>query len=302
MRNGKNGHIHEYVCALVLTAFKEDVSLENIQDNLEDAWSDGLQYRGKYCDLYLGTSLKTYSQYFQDYFAGKVYDETIDRALDFWVHEFDLKADYDEVYADGGTGVKSDVTLRYKHRDVLYLSLKWKTKSTFNQQTPGFKSMSNWTLFDPSLAEPAKEFGTQVSDLMGAGGDEPEREYKYAMDVFFEYLDDSFADMDPDNFVRAARKALTDGQSNTILVNLTPKDAEVYRFDARSQQALRRKLSKGSWEVEETHYNNDKSAVRTYTHTSGVGFKVDYNTRVRTKGGDTREIVGHNARWTFINI
>ena len=302
MRNGKNGHIHEYVCALVLTAFKEDVALEDIQNNLEDAWSDGLQYRGKYCNLYLGTSLKTYSQYFQDYFSGKVYDETVDRALEFWVHEFDFKADYDEVYADGGTGVKSDVTLRYKHKDVLYLSLKWKTKSTFNQQTPGFKSMSNWTLFDPTLAEPAKEFGTQVSELMGKGGDKPEREYKYAMDVFFECLDDSFADMDPDNFVRAARKALTDGQSNTILVNLSPKDAEVYRFDARSQQALRRKLSKGSWDIEETHYNNDKSAVRAYTHTSGVGFKIDYNTRVSTKGGNTREIVGHNARWTFINI
>ena len=247
MRNGKNGHLHEYACALVLTAFKEDVGLEDIQDNLEDAWSDGLQYRGKYCDLYLGTSLKTYSQYFQDYFSGKVTDDTIDRALDFYLHEFDLKADYDEVYADGGTGVKSDVTLRYKNNDVVYFSLKWKTKSTFNQQTPGFKSMSNWTLFDPSLSEPAKDFGTQVGDLMGTGGDKNEREYKYALDVFFESLDDSFADMDPNNFVRAARKAITDGQNNTILINLSPKDAQVYRFDPRSQQSLRRKLSKGSW-------------------------------------------------------
>lgn len=302
MRNGKNGHLHEYACALVLTAVKEDVGLEDIQDNLEDAWSDGLQYRGKYCNLYLGTSLKTYSQYFQDYFSGKVTDDTIDRALDFYLHEFDFKTDYDEVYADGGTGVKSDVTLRYKNNDVVHFSLKWKTKSTFNQQTPGFKSMSNWTLFDPSLSEPAKEFGTQVDDLMGTGGDDNEREYKYALDVFFEYLDDSFADMDPNNFVRAARKAITDGQNNTILINLSPKDAQVYRFDARSQQSLRRKLSKGSWEVEQTHYGNDKSAVRTYTHTSGVGFKVDYNTRVSTKGGCIRQIVGHNARWTFINI
>jgi hypothetical protein len=304
MRNGWKGHVHEFIAALELAARRELVSPRYIFNRLEDAESDGLDFVGEKVYLYLGTSLKTHKKLVSSALAGtadKDVQRLVNRCLDFY-SDLAVPYDYHTVYADGGTGSKSDVTLTYPEGKQVNLSLKWSNKSTFNQQTPGQKSMSNWLKFDRGLEKACDQFTRTVTPLVGDGGDKAEREYKKALDIFFTHLDKSFENMQPENFVAAARHALTDNQPNTMLINLSLKSADVYRLDARSQQLLKKHLSEGYWEVEVRDWNGGKSALRTYTHTSGVQFQLDYGTRTRTHGGTTRQIEGHNARWSFINI
>lgn len=304
MRNGWRGHIHEFIAALQLAARREEVSPTYIFNRLEDAESDGLDFVGDKVYLYLGTSLKTHKKLVSSALAGtadKEVQRVANRCLDFY-DDLRVPYDYHTVYADGGTGSKSDVTLTYPEGKQVNLSLKWSNKSTFNQQTPGQRSMSNWLKFDRGLEKACDQFTLTATPLVGDGGDKAEREYKKALDVFFTHLDKSFENMSPDNFVAAARHALTDNQPNTMLINLSLKSADVYRLDARSQQLLKKTLSEGYWDVEIQEWSGGKNAVRTYTHDSGIQFRLDYGTRTRTHGGTTRQIEGHNARWSFINI
>ena len=87
-----------------------------------------------------------------------------------------------------------------------------------------------------------------------------------------------------------------------MLINLSLKSAHVYRLDARSQQLLKKHLSEGYWTVEVRDWGGEKNSTRTYTHDSGIQFRLDYGTRISTNGGTRREIGGHNARVSFINI
>ena len=304
MKNGWKGHVHEFIAALQLAARREDVDPTYIFNRLEDADSDGLDYVGDEVYLYLGTSLKTHYKLVASALAGtadKDVQSLVNRCLDFY-DDLSVPYNYHTVYADGGTGTKADVTLTYPEGKQINLSLKWSNKSTFNQQTHGPKSMANWLKFDRGLEKACDQFSRTVTPLVGDGGDKAEREYKKALDVFFTHLDKSFEDMDPENFVAAARHALTDNQPNTMLINLSLRSADVYRLDARSQKRLLETLAQGYWEVEVQEWTGGKNAVRTYTHDSGIQFKLDYGTRTKTNGGTRREIVGHNARWSFINI
>ena len=242
MRNGWKGHVHEFIAALQLAARREEVSPSYIFNRLEYAESDGLDFVGEKVYLYLGTSLKTHKKLVSSALAGaadKDVQRLVNRCLDFY-DDLAVYYDYHTVYADGGTGSKADVTLTYPEGKQVNLSLKWSNKSTFNQQTPGQKSMSNWLKFDRGLEKACDQFSRTVTPLVGDGGDKAEREYKKALDVFFANLDESFENMEPENFVDAARHALTDNEPNTMLINLSLNSADVYRLDARSQQRSRR--------------------------------------------------------------